>query len=215
MAMLLRDDIYAALRSEILSCSLPPGSDLREQQLAQKFSVSKSPVREALIRLEREQLVEVASRQGYRVRPVSISDARDMYSFRSVLEAACAMQAAHEADDATLAALDTYRSLPKRIDMEEFVRRNREFHCAVFNASRNKRMAAVARELIEQMDRMTLISIHTIKGRDTGQLVQEHCRIIDALQARNGRTAAKLLRAHVEAAAKRMLKGLGSSAVTA
>jgi DNA-binding GntR family transcriptional regulator len=213
--MLLRDDIYATLRREILSCSLPPGLDLREQQLAQRFAVSKSPVREALLRLEREQLVEVASRQGYRVRPVSISDARQMYSFRSVLEAACAIQAAHEAADATLAALDVHRRLPRRIDIEEFVRRNRDFHCAIFDASGNKRMAAVARDLIEQMDRMTLISIHTIRGRDTGKLLQEHCRIIDALQARNGRSAAKLLRAHIEAAAKRMLKGLGSSAVTA
>src|SRR5690242_14878603 len=108
-AMLLRDDIYATLRNEILSCNLLPGSDLREQQLAQRFAVSKSPVREALLRLEREQLVEVASRQGYRVRPVSISDARDMYSFRSILEAACAMQATHQADDQTLAALDSHR----------------------------------------------------------------------------------------------------------
>ena len=74
-------------------------------------------------------------------------------------------------------------------------------------------MEAVARELIEQMDRMTLISIHAIKGHDTVQLVQEHCRIINALQARNGRLAAKLMREHVGAAAKRMLKGLGSSAV--
>lgn len=213
--MLLRDDIYAALRKDILSCNLPPGSDLREQQLAQRFSVSKSPVREALLRLEREQLVEVASRQGYRVTPISVSDARDMYGFRSILESACAIDAANNASDATLAALDAYRKMPKKIDTEEFVRRNREFHCALFEASGNKRMAAVARELIEQMDRMTLISIHTIRGRDTSELLGEHCKIIDALQERNGRRAAKLMREHVGAAAKRMLKGLSSAAVTA
>lgn len=212
--MLLRDDIYATLRREILSCALLPGSDLREQQLAQRFSVSKSPVREALLRLQRDHLVEVASRQGYRVRPISISDARDMYSFRTILESACVMAAAHQATDETLAALDTHRKLPKRISTEEFVRINREFHCELFRASGNERLAAVARELIEQMDRMTIISIHTIRGHDTVELVQEHCRIIDALQARNGRLAAKLMREHVGAAAKRMLKGLGSSAVT-
>jgi DNA-binding GntR family transcriptional regulator len=104
--------------------------------------------------------------------------------------------------------------MPKRIGTEEFISRNRDFHCAVFNASGNMRMASVARELIEQMDRMTLISIHTIKGRDTSELLQEHCRIIDALQARKARFAAKLMREHVSAAAKRMLKGLRQSAVT-
>jgi DNA-binding GntR family transcriptional regulator len=212
--MLLRDDIYATLRSEILSCELAPGSDLREQQLAARFSVSKSPVREALLRLQREQLVEVASRQGYRVAPISISDAADMYSFRAILESSCVMEAARHASNETLAALDIHRKIPKRIETEEFVRRNREFHCALFEASGNKRLATVARELIEQMDRMTLISIHTIRNQNTSKLVEEHCRIIDALQDRNGRLAAKLIRAHVGAAAKRMLKGLGRSAVT-
>jgi GntR family transcriptional regulator, rspAB operon transcriptional repressor len=211
--MLLRDDIYTTLRGEILTCALLPGSDLREQQLAQRFSVSKSPVREALLQLQREHLVEVVSRQGYRVTPISMSDARDMYSLRMVLESACVIAAAHQAKDETLAALDVHRKVPKQISTEEFIRRNREFHCELFRASGNERMEAVARELIEQMDRMTLISIHAIKGHDTVQLVQEHCRIINALQARNGRLAAKLMREHVGAAAKRMLKGLGSSAV--
>lgn len=211
--MLLRDDIYATLRSEILSCTLLPGSELREQQLAQRFSVSKSPVREALLRLQREQLVEVEARQGYRVTPISVSDARDMYSFRVVLETACVLAAAHHASDECLAALDVHRKVSRRISTEEFVQRNREFHCALFEASGNQRMASVARELIEQMDRTTLISIHTIRDQNIGELVDEHCRIIDALQARNGRRAARLLRAHVEDAAKRMLKGLGRSAI--
>jgi len=212
--MLLRDDIHLTLRSEILSCALPPGSELREQQLAKRFAVSKSPVREALLRLQREHLVEVESRQGYRVTRISIRDARDMYSFRSTLESACVTMAAQQASDETLAALDAHRRLPKRMSTEEFVRRNREFHCELFRASGNQRLGTVARELIEQMDRMTLISIHTIMGHDTAQLVREHCGVIDALQARNGRLAAKLMRAHVGEAAKRMLKGLGSSAVT-
>ena len=212
--MLLRDDIYTALRSEILTCTLLPGSELREQQLAQRFSVSKSPVREALLRLQRDQLVEVAARQGYRVTPISMKNARDMYSFRAVLESACAVAAVQRASDACLAALDVHRKFPKRLSTEEFVRRNREFHCQLFEASHNGPMAAAARELIEQMDRMTLISIHTIQNEDTVELIREHCEIIDALQARNGRLAAKLLREHVGAAAKRMLKGLGTPAVT-
>ena len=136
-----------------------------------------------------------------------------MYSFRVILESACAMEAVQQATDATLAKLDNHRKLPTRLSTAEFISRNREFHCALFQASGNMRMETVAREFIEQMDRMTLISINTIKDRDTAELVQEHCRIIDALQARKGRVAAKLVRKHVEDAAKRMLKGLSQSAI--
>ena len=71
---LLRVDIHEKLREEILACRLSPGADLREQELASRFQVSKSPVRDALLRLEREQLVTIAPRQGYRVAPISLSD---------------------------------------------------------------------------------------------------------------------------------------------
>lgn len=212
--MLLRDDIYAKLRGEILSCKLPPGTELREQQLAERFAISKSPVREALLCLKRESLVEVVSRQGYRVTPISISDARDMYLLRAILETACAMEVAKNASNDTLAALDRHRRMPKRVDTIEFIKRNRDFHCDLFEASGSARMTDIARHLIEQMDRMTFVSIDTIQGRDTSALCQEHCRIIDALQARNGRLAAKLLRKHVNDAAKRMLKGLRRSAIS-
>lgn len=212
--LLLRDDIYATLREEILSCKLPPSTELREQQLAQRFAISKSPVREALLRLGRESLIEVVSRQGYRVTPISLSDARDMYSLRAILETACAAEVTKKASNETLASLDRHRRMPKRIATVDFIERNRDFHCALFEASGNSRMMSIGRDLIEQMDRMTFISIDTIQGRDTSALLEEHCRIIDALQARNGRLAAKLLRRHIDDAAKRMLRGLKRSAIT-
>ncbi|MDE2167689.1 MAG: GntR family transcriptional regulator [Alphaproteobacteria bacterium] len=209
--MLLRDDIYSSLRQEILSCNLPPGSELHENDLAERFSVSKSPVREALLRLERDRLVEVISRQGYRVMPISVADARNMYSFRAVLETACAVEAARRATDEQLKALNRFRARPRD---DGFIAYNQDFHGAIFEASQNQRMAAVARELIEQMDRMTRISIHAMRDHDPSRLVKEHCEIIDALQARDGRAAAKILRNHIINASRRVLKALGQAAVT-
>jgi DNA-binding GntR family transcriptional regulator len=214
VTMLLRDDIYEALRHDILTCKLPPGVELREQALAERFTVSKSPVREALLRLERERLVQVESRQGYRVTPISVSDAKDVYSLRIILESACGLEAAHNASDAALLELNQFRTVPKGIDPDSFIAYNRNFHCALFACCGNRRMAAVAKDVIEQMDRTTRISVGTIKGHDTSVLVQQHCNIIDALQDRNGRLASKLLREHVNAAAKRLLKGLKQLAVT-
>jgi DNA-binding GntR family transcriptional regulator len=209
-SVLLRDGVYDALRREILSCELAPGSELREHALAARFSVSKSPVREALLQLAREQLVEVVSRQGYRVTPISLTDARNMYSFRVVLESACAIEAAQRASDKDLRALDEFR-VCRRSDA--FISYNQDFHCALFEASQNRRMARVACELIEQMDRVTRISINAMREHNPSRLVQEHCKIIDALQTRDGRRAAKLLRVHVSYASKRVLKALERAAV--
>ena len=58
--MLLRENVYERLRSDILSCELAPGDDMREQELAERYAVSRQPVREALLRLEREHLVTVS-----------------------------------------------------------------------------------------------------------------------------------------------------------
>src|ERR1700694_3537286 len=62
--MLLRDNVYESLRTDILTCRLAPGDDMREQELAERYAVSRQPVREALLRLEREHLVTVAPRQA-------------------------------------------------------------------------------------------------------------------------------------------------------
>src|SRR5215813_6169580 len=108
-SMLLRENVYEKLRADILSCELAPGDDMREQELAERYAVSRQPVREALLRLEREHLVTVQPRQGYRVNPISLADARDLLRFRLALEPACVDEAIDNAPDVTLKALDRFR----------------------------------------------------------------------------------------------------------
>lgn len=208
---LLRDTVYSRLRGEILACRLAPGEELREQELATRFEVSKQPVREALLRLERERLVTVVPRQGYRVNPVSLSDARDIFRCRGVLEPACAGDGAKSASSDVLAELDTYRTFTGT--PEDFIRYNREFHCAVANTSPFPRMASAVCELVEQADRLVLMSVGSVQGRDPDKLVREHIAIIDAMQARNGRAAAKLLRDHVAQAEDRVVAALSRHAI--
>src|SRR4051812_24929510 len=104
ISMLLRDNVYENLRSDILTCRLAPGDDMREQDLAERYAVSRQPVREALLRLEREHLVTVQPRQGYRVNPISLSDARDLLRFRLALEPACVGEAIENAPENVLTA---------------------------------------------------------------------------------------------------------------
>src|SRR3984893_8873887 len=109
ISMLLRDNVYENLRSDILTCHFAPGDDMREQDLAERYAVSRQPVREALLRLEREHLVTVQPRPGYRCTPIPVADARDLLGFRLALEPACVAEAIETAPEAVLKALDDYR----------------------------------------------------------------------------------------------------------
>src|ERR1700750_3426672 len=124
--MLLRENVYERLRADILACALAPGDDMREQELAERYEVSRQPVREALLRLEREHLVTVQPRQGYRVNPISLSDARALLRFRLALEPACVAETIEHAPDKVLAALDAFRRFAG--DREDFITYNRGFH---------------------------------------------------------------------------------------
>src|SRR5260370_2635176 len=103
--MLWRKKVCETLGSDILPCRLAPGDDMREQELAERYAVSRQPVREALLRLEREHLVTVQPRQGYRVNPISLADARDLLRFRLALEPACVAEAIENASADGLKAL--------------------------------------------------------------------------------------------------------------
>lgn len=210
--MLLRDNIYDILRSDILRCDLVPGSEIREQELADRYDVSRQPVREALLRLEREHLVTVNPRQGYRVNPISLSDARDLLRFRLAVEPACVSEAIECASDATLAGLDRFRTFEGSADA--FIDYNRDFHTALANASGNRRMATAARDLIEQADRLVRVSVANVKaGRDHMQLVGEHADLIDAMQRRDARGAARIIKAHIRKTEKRVLPALERSGI--
>src|SRR5207237_8473664 len=136
--MLLRDNVYENLRSDILNCRLAPGDDMREQELAERYAVSRQPVREALLRLEREHLVTVQPRQGYRVNPISLADARDLLRFRLALEPACVAEAIENADDDVLKALNRFRRFSG--DHEKFIAYYHAFHFAPAPSSANRRL---------------------------------------------------------------------------
>lgn len=208
--MLLRDNVYELIRRDILTCVFVPGEQLREQDMAEQYATSRQPIRDALLRLEREHLVTVAPRQGYQVNPISLADAQDLFRFRLAIEPACATEAIERADDATLADLDRFRTLP---DGMEFTEYNRKFHSAIARASGNKRMSIVACDLIAQADRLVLVSLGTIQGRDPATLVAEHGAILDLLQQRDVRATRKLLKAHISRAEKRVIAALSRSAI--
>src|ERR1700722_18198407 len=95
--MLLRDNIYHAIRHAILTGEYQPGQELRGHILAKHYHVSPSPIRDTLLRLEQENLVVVLPRRGYRVKPISISDVQNIFAFHLLIEPAGAVAAARVA----------------------------------------------------------------------------------------------------------------------
>lgn len=207
--LLRREDVYERLRAEILSCVLLPGTSLNEATLAERFNVSKTPIRDALSRLHAQRLLHVIPRKGYRVAPISMSDATDLFEFRAWLEEKCVRSIVVHASDQQLRALHRFRTKPAK---QDFVDYNRSFHLGLVELAPNRRLADTAREIVEQFDRLVLMSITAVE-RQTAPLLKEHGVILDAIQARDGALAGRLVAQHVKSAKKRVLGALTNRAI--
>jgi GntR family transcriptional regulator, rspAB operon transcriptional repressor len=110
-----------------------------------------------------------------------------------------------------LKALDKFRRFSG--NHEDFITYNRGFHFALARASGNRRMAASLCDLIGQADRLVRVSVANLRGHDPKKLVAEHVALIEAMQARDSRTAARIIKAHIGATEKRVLPALKRNAV--
>lgn len=215
-AQLIRHRVFEELRADIMSCALQPGEEVRESELAERYGVSKSPIRDALQKLEMEGLVEIAARRGHRVSRISIADARDILDLRIILEAAAVRRIATNADDRQLQALDRFREANFH-SVQEFAQYNRAFHHHLSDLSGNARLSDTMKSLMENYDRLCVVSLSA--RRTEAEAMQtalaDHNGIIDALQARNGAAAARLSGRHVDQSRTHVLKGLNRRPVVA
>jgi DNA-binding GntR family transcriptional regulator len=211
---LLRDDIYARIKEAVLSCEIAPGADMREQELAKRFGVSKSPVRDALHRLQTEGLIEVLPRKGYRVKEISLEDALELYEMRIILECACVERTVRAASD--LAVLDLYKHEPATRNRREWIDHNREFHIVLATLCGNNRLLEATRDIILAFDRLTSASISQLQSATTKGLAtfkemdREHSAIIAALEERDAERAVRLMRSHIERSRTRFLESYNS-----
>lgn len=213
MSTLTRELIYQELRNDILSCKISPGEELREMVLAERFSASKQPVRDALHRLRAEGLISVVPRRGYRVVPISVGDAQELFELRQMIEEACLVKGCRAAKPEALSELNIFRDQDIMCEDAEWVDYNRRFHRAIVSLCPNRRMVAMALDLIDQFDRLIAASISLVGRPDRNALLQEHCQIIDALQQREGRLAARLLKKHIASGRQRVMTALESAAI--
>jgi GntR family transcriptional regulator, rspAB operon transcriptional repressor len=210
---LLRETVYEQLRADVISCRLAPGAEIREAELAARFDMSKSPVRDALMRLEREGLVISLPRQGYRVAPVSLGDVLDMFHLRAALERACIERIVNRATDDELKTLDAFRHFVAADWEGGFIAFNRAFHRRIAELGGNARMRDQLNDLIDQLERAVQVSVASIRQGDPQVLVNEHAEIIDALQARALKRAQRLAERHIAQAGRRVSSAISRSLI--
>lgn len=205
----LADEVYQALRTDILRCRLKPGELLSEATLASRCGVSKTPVREALNHLAQEDLVEVMPFKGYLVAPISLKDLQDLYFLRMVLETAVVELAARMVTRDELDQLEVLANTTLESEEEDYYDRvselNYRFHATLAGASRNPRAARLVATTLEQLDRILYMDLEFVSMEETRR---DHTAIVAALRGGDGDAAKLLLSEHIEQSKKRMLRSL-------
>ena len=197
-AQSLTAKIYERLRAEILSCALPPGAEISETELAVRFEVSKTPVREALATLRTEGLVRTFPRRGYQIVPITFSDMNELFDVRTILEAGAAELAARRITDAELDQLtrlaDVVYDRSEQPSLKRFIQANKDFHAAIAQASGNERLYQM---LVKQIDELERFFYLGARLRDVNKETQDdHQEIVQVLRARDPAAARAIMIKH-------------------
>ncbi|NLY75741.1 MAG: GntR family transcriptional regulator [Firmicutes bacterium] len=203
----LRELVFESLREAIISGHLRPGERLMEIQLAEEMGVSRTPVREAIRKLELEGLVVMLPRKGAYVAGLSLKDIVDVFEIRGALEGLAAELAAERINEAELEELERYLvKIAENIDkgdLEKVVATDTDFHSLLYKASRNQRLSQIINNLREQIQRFRTTSL-SYPGRMKAAL-EEHRKIVEAISERNGELACKLAQEHIANAENSMM----------
>lgn len=189
-----------ALEDEILGSRLKPGDRLDEQALAKRFSVSRTPVREALRHLASSGLIEIRRNQGATVRTLTTTELIEMFQVMAELEGLCARLCARRMTDSELAAMRSQNELcdarARAGDHDGFFEANNIFHDTIYAGSQNVYLHSEARKL---RNRINVYRRHiTFQPRRMTRTVAEHWKIVEAIEAGEAEAAHKFMREHVD-----------------
>jgi DNA-binding GntR family transcriptional regulator len=193
----IADRAYAELRERIVTLRLPPGTVLREQELMTELAIGRTPLREAVKRLELENLVAVQPRSGTYVTGVDAADIVHIAEVRAELEAHAAELAARRLDDSTRARAEALLEQIAVVDRSTgaLMGLDESIHRLVWEASENP-------YLIETLERYFVLSLrvwHVVLARvpGLGAAVFDHARLLEAILDGDGDRARELMRRHV------------------
>lgn len=199
--MLVREQVYRAIKNDILSRTYRMGERLSPNDLAEKHRTSKTPIKEALRMLEHEGLVEAIPRVGYFVSHMTLQDVQDLFQLRLILEGASAELAAQHITAQELQELEGIPCCWVTGDLEtyhQYLKDNRAFHVKVAQATRNQELAELVGSVLDRMHSLLLWELE-LRNRPE-EFAEEHHDLVEALVKRDGALARKVMEAAIEKA---------------
>jgi len=200
IATSLRDAAYEAIKHRIITCAFKPGEYINELQLSSILKIGRTPVHQALDRLNIEGMVEVIPRKGVIVKPVSLNEVMQIIEVRLINEPQAARLAAEHASDADLVSLEDVLKRAKHWgsvrNVEKMMLLDREFHLLIARAAKNDVLTELLRSLHERSLRFWFISLNAPKQYE--RVLDEHGAILSAIQRRDPDKADAAMRAHIQ-----------------
>lgn len=204
----LRDVVFNTLRQAILTGELKPGERLMEIHLADRLGVSRTPIREAIHKLEREGLVTIIPRRGAEVAQITEKSMNDVLEVRRALDALCVELACDRITEEGLenlkTACDNFEQCVKTKDIKKIAQADVALHDIIVQATGNQRLIQLVNNLSEQMYRYRFEYIKDSSQHKT--LVEEHRIIYRSIMAKDKETAAAAARTHIDNQEKAIIR---------
>jgi DNA-binding GntR family transcriptional regulator len=191
----LREQVYKRLKNNVLDGNWPPNTRLVEEKLAADMGTSRTPVREAIQKLEKEGLIQKLPRGGFAVGSVTAEEVEEVFGIRAILETYAAYLAASRATEQDIVALEELvkqeeEALGKK-DADEIVRLNTLFHDTLYKTARSEKLLNVVDELRDFIHRYRVICFSNEKMALTA--VRDHWTMIAAMKANNPKAVQKTM----------------------
>jgi DNA-binding GntR family transcriptional regulator len=213
----LVDEAARTLREAILTGELGSGARLRQVQLASQLGISRTPLREALMKLEQEGLIELLPGGGLRVRLLNLDEAVELYDLREVLDGLAARLAAQRIGERGLKEIDRHLAAMKeclhRQDAHRWFVAHVDFHDEIFRAGGNERLRALS-----SVVRLSIQRFHPVLLTTPNRLAEaygEHHEIFEAIRVHDPEAAERLARSHIVNAKEIVLKVMSRSSAAA
>jgi DNA-binding GntR family transcriptional regulator len=192
---LLRDQAYVRLRDAILDGTLEPGEQLKDAEIAEWLGLSRTPIREALARLEEYGLVETAPNRYTRVTPLSAADSRDAFTVVAALHSLAASLGVPRVEESELATMrkanDDFAAALRANDVERALAADDRFHGVLVQASANREIARSLERLMPKVRRLERARFGSLAGRRS---VKQHDQIVLLCASGQAEAAARAVR---------------------
>ena len=205
----LRDVIFDTLREAIIAGELKPGQRLMEVQLAEKMGVSRTPVREAIRKLELEGLVEMLPRKGAHVAELSVKDIMDVLEVRATLDGlATSLSAKHIGEDGKKELrhiLDQFINCVEKENLQGSIKKDVEFNDVIYRSSGNYKLIKISNKLREQFHRFR---VEYIRITAVQELMGNILEIYEAIISGDPETAMRAAQRHIKNQEESIIRSL-------